>query len=156
MEVQQLPLNDLHVISDLIIKLQDYERSLDLSKKNGREIVELYLNELKKDLEEKKGTVFVSSNDELLIGFLSCFIAVEESDQVQPVLYVSDLFVDEEYRGKGVASLLMAEAEKYAAANGLSVLQLSALANNEQAQAFYSKCGFQEYQKILRKNLKTM
>lgn len=46
------------------------------------------------------------------------------------------------YRGRGVGAALVAEAERVAAAHGVSILFAGIFAANEEAVAFYSRAGF--------------
>ncbi len=68
-------------------------------------------------------------------------------------LYVSDLFVAAEWRGQGVAGLLLAEAEKYGRAQGLAQMTIGVLAVNAAARSAYAKAGFGDYEMLLRKML---
>jgi GNAT superfamily N-acetyltransferase len=56
--------------------------------------------------------------------------------------YVSELFVREENRGAGVATALMAEAERLAVARGVGRIMVGVVAGNSAAESLYSHLGF--------------
>ena len=58
-----------------------------------------------------------------------------------------------EYRGHGVADLLIAEAERFARSNGARLMRLGVLHGNGRARTFYSRHGFREYARVLTKSL---
>ncbi len=60
------------------------------------------------------------------------------------------LYVEPEYRGKEVASLLMEHACAWATRRNLRIMQLYVTATNEQARRFYGKRGFVDSQIIMR------
>jgi GNAT superfamily N-acetyltransferase len=56
--------------------------------------------------------------------------------------YVTDLFVRSEARGAGVATALMREAERIAAASGMRRLMVGVLAGNAPAESLYQTLGY--------------
>lgn len=52
------------------------------------------------------------------------------------------LFVDTRARGAGVAAMLMADAERRLAANGVTLAWLACAIGNDRAARFYEKCGW--------------
>lgn len=57
------------------------------------------------------------------------------------ILYVSTVFVDEEYRRKGLGARLMREMEKRAAAMGVNMIRLDT--NDWQGKEFYETLGYE-------------
>ena len=57
------------------------------------------------------------------------------------ILYVSTVFVDEEYRRKGLGARLMKEMEKRAAAMGVNMIRLDTY--DWQGKAFYETLGYE-------------
>ncbi|MGH2884398.1 MAG: GNAT family N-acetyltransferase [Solirubrobacteraceae bacterium] len=55
---------------------------------------------------------------------------------------VEQVYVSEEHRGSGVASVLLAEAERRVQHGGHSTAWLAVVAGNERARRFYAKCGW--------------
>jgi GNAT superfamily N-acetyltransferase len=63
------------------------------------------------------------------------------------------LYVEPEYRGSAVATLLMEHAYSWAVSHNLRAMQLYVTAANEPARRFYSKQGFADSQVIMRRTL---
>jgi ribosomal protein S18 acetylase RimI-like enzyme len=59
-------------------------------------------------------------------------------------LYIDALATDPDFRRRGAASALLAEAEREARARGLPTLALDTTASNEPARALYAREGFDE------------
>ena len=64
-------------------------------------------------------------------------------------IFISNLAVFEEYRGKGVAVKLLEKAEEMAMENGLNKLSLYTEIDNAHAKRIYKKFGFQEVKKVV-------
>ncbi len=86
---------------------------------------------------------FVAEIDEP-VGFSACdtdWISPFERDKVAEL---HELFVSEEYRGKGIASKLLVESEKYGKDEGRKIMGLWVGSKNFPAKKFYLKHGFIE------------
>ncbi|CAM4383471.1 GNAT family N-acetyltransferase [Paenibacillus tarimensis] len=64
------------------------------------------------------------------------------SVSMKPVWTLNDLYVREEYRGRGAVQLLMDEARRLASSTGAKGLQLSTAIDNKRAQAVYERSGY--------------
>lgn len=64
----------------------------------------------------------------------------------KPLLNIHDLTVAKAFRGRGIASRLLARAEQIAAGIGCCKLTLEVLEGNALAQRVYQKCGYGPYQ----------
>jgi len=69
--------------------------------------------------------------------------AVDMEVDAADALELHRLYVDPSTKGTGVAKALMNEALEWARAKGAKVMYLSVWENNERAQAFYRRYGFQ-------------
>ena len=76
----------------------------------------------------------MEDNGRLIAGLDACVTAFR-------ILYVSTVFVDEEYRRKGVGEKLIREMEKRAAAMGVNTIRLDTF--NWQGKVFYEALGYQ-------------
>jgi GNAT superfamily N-acetyltransferase len=70
---------------------------------------------------------------------------------------VSDVYVEEAYRGKGVASILMDYAEQSAKQNGAKVIRSGTGCENAKSQGLHQKLGYYqyrfEYEKVLQEDV---
>lgn len=71
-------------------------------------------------------------------GFLSIEVHREQEDY----LYYDDFAVSKEYRGKGIGSALMDEAERYGRGLDIAMVVLHVEQTNAKARGFYEKRGF--------------
>ena len=76
----------------------------------------------------------MEDNGRLIAGLDACVTAFR-------ILYVSTVFVDEEYRRKGVEEKLIREMEKRAAAMGVNTIRLDTF--DWQGKEFYEALGYQ-------------
>ena len=75
----------------------------------------------------------VEDDDKLIAGLDACITAFK-------ILYVSTVFVDEEYRRKGIGARMIREMEKRAAAMGVNTIRLDTF--NWQGKEFYETLGY--------------
>lgn len=76
----------------------------------------------------------VEEAGKLIAGLDACVTAFR-------ILYVSTVFVDEDYRRKGVGTLLIKEMEKRAAAMGVNLIRLDTF--SWQGKEFYEAMGYE-------------
>ena len=76
----------------------------------------------------------IEEDGKLIAGLDACITAFK-------ILYVSTVFVDEEYRRKGVGARLIREMEKRAAALGVNTIRLDTF--NWQGKEFYEAMGYE-------------
>lgn len=76
----------------------------------------------------------VEDNGRLIAGLDACITAFR-------ILYVSTVFVDEEYRRKGVGARMIREMEKRAVSMGVNTIRLDTF--NWQGKEFYEAMGYQ-------------
>ncbi|WP_424014493.1 GNAT family N-acetyltransferase [Halorubrum xinjiangense] len=103
---------------------------------------------------EEPAPVGVPDPDRDLVAFIST--SVDECPEVfdrPDRLVVGDIYVDESYRGTGLADRLMGRAEVDARGQGCGELRLDVDIDNERATAFYEKRGFEPYRKQLTREV---
>ena len=88
--------------------------------------------------------------DGQVVGFASLRL-VNYLGEDAPYAEVSELFVMERYRHRGIARTLMSELEARARASGASSLAVLTDADNDAAMALYRAMGFQEFSIALQK-----
>lgn len=59
-----------------------------------------------------------------------------------PFWILNDLYVDQKYRGRGVAEALLNYAKEQAQKAGAKQLQLETAPDNKAAQSVYERCGW--------------
>ena len=81
-----------------------------------------------------KPYAFIVKEDDKLIGLI-------EGHSYYKEVYISNLIVLEEYRKKGIGSMLMNKVENYFKDKGFENMNLTT--RTFQAPGFYEKCGFE-------------
>ena len=99
----------------------------------------------------KHRCILVADTGVQVVGMATLQIPISTAEG-GPVGLVEDVVIRESYRGCGVGRQLMTALEKWAAAHGLTRLQLLADVNNQAALDFYRRVGWTPTQLIcLRK-----
>lgn len=88
--------------------------------------------------------ILIADLDGKVAGYAFCILQETKNDPVlcdRKVLYIDDLCVDENIRGKGIATTLYARVLEYARELGCHAVTLNVWCGNDGAMAFYEKCG---------------
>jgi ribosomal protein S18 acetylase RimI-like enzyme len=85
------------------------------------------------------GYVWIGEDNNMMTGLKSGFIY--------------DIFVKEEYRGKGIGKTLLEKAESYCKEKGYSKILLMVAVNNSAAMNLYDRMGFKPEQTYMGKGL---
>ena len=103
----------------------------------SREAEERILDDI---FRRKRVKLFVGSDGERLVGYALYFYTYS-SFLAKPTLYLEDLFVLAECRGKGVGFALFRRCVDEATRTGCGRMEWSVLAWNEKALKFYERMG---------------
>lgn len=96
---------------------------------------------LQERFEQKDSTIFLALKGEKAIGFTQLYPSFS-SVSMRRIWILNDLFVEEDFRKKGVARLLMSAAEKFARETGAVRIVLSTQIFNVVAQKLYESRGY--------------
>lgn len=147
------------MVRRLLNALQEAECVMEASRAHWADGGATYADWMLTTVENHEGATFIAEvEDGAVIGLLSCWRAEDAADiTVVPAarvhLYVSDLVVLPDWRGRGVAGALIAEAERHARGLGIAQMTIGVLASNAAARRSYAKAGFEDYEMLLRKKL---
>lgn len=150
---------DFDAVRDGICDLQEFERAYaPLTRRPGKDIADSYLVDLLQKLKEKQGALFVAENAGRVIGFVACYIEREDSITKTDISnvhgYISDAWVEESSREKGIFRTLNEEVEKYFKQfPEVQLIRLYVLADNHTARNAYEKTGYQQEELLLMKRL---
>jgi ribosomal protein S18 acetylase RimI-like enzyme len=93
--------------------------------------------------EKNDSTIFVVRDNGLMVGITQLFPTLS-SVSMKRVWILNDLFVQEAYRKKGAAKLLMNAAENFARETGAVRIILSTQISNIAAQILYESLGYRK------------
>ena len=103
---------------------------------------------------EKSNAIFVAKENEVIIGYVYIqIISTESGPMVDKEALIDGLYINSEYRGKGIAKKLMNTAEEWAKTNGVKFLYVNVLEENSVANELYKKLNFDNFELKLRKEL---
>lgn len=143
MNIRRAENRDMDKIKDLLnqVLMVHHNGRPDLFKANCRKYTDSELEELIKD---DTRPIFVADENGEVFGYAFCVIKQRINDNILTdikTLYIDDLCVDENIRGKHIGSELYNHVKEYAKKIGCYNLTLNVWACNESAAGFYKKCG---------------
>ena len=109
-------------------------------------------NSFSRILESSKETAFICKDiDGEPVGFINASARTDyvEGSTARPVGYVEGIYVKPGYRRRGIAKMLVKQAEKWALKNGCAEMGSDTGLKNAQSRKFHIKAGFKETEKII-------
>lgn len=94
---------------------------------------------------EENRPIYVAEEDGKILGYAFCVYQENQSNVLTDIktLYIDDLCVLEELRGKHIGTQLYNYVLDVARKNGCYNVTLNVWEGNDNAKKFYEKCGFQ-------------
>jgi GNAT superfamily N-acetyltransferase len=146
---------DKPVILQFIMALQRYETSLEPNRRHDLGMAEEYFAVLLE--RSRSGAIFLAEDETgRPIGWTivyeeetEAFIRADE----RRFAYLAELYVKEDWRGRGVGQNLIAACEDWARRSGYCTMRIDLLSRNERAAAAYAKAGYTPYCQEVRKRL---
>jgi len=156
MMIRKATIRDFEEVKRLKRDFVDYERkngyhgeniNLEWSKKNMP-------SRLGKDLRSKKVVYFVAEEKKKLIGYSLGVIEKASAFFInRKIGHIANLFVEKEYRRKGIAKKLIDETIKWFRKNKIKWIKIITFSKNKTAQKIYKK-NFEPYIIEFRKMIK--
>lgn len=145
--------SDFESVVGLMTALQSYFKEIDIYGEKvdfeNRESTEKYINQAFEDVAKMNGKVFVAESDDKVIGFVQGIISEHKDDAMHNLTHAKGnagwiglLFVDSNYRSKGIAQSLLEKMKDYFKQKGCSSMRLKVDSNNKLAINVYEKYGF--------------
>ena len=135
--------DDIPTLDKLLFQVHEVHHKArpDLFKADAKKYTDEQLKEI---LANDKTPVFVAESDGKIFGYAFCihkqFINDNNMTDVK-TLYIDDLCVDENERGKHIGKTLYDFVVSYAKENGYYNVTLNVWADNKKAVGFYEKIG---------------
>jgi ribosomal protein S18 acetylase RimI-like enzyme len=144
------PLDRPHIVK-CMEGLGDYLASIDQMKFSRRmpKYGERLTEELLDKVNRKNGVIYVAEHEGLVIGFIAGIIfewSEEELLECVPLKSgrILELFIDSNFRGQGVGTMLTEKMERYFRQNGCDVSRVEVFEPNVKAHDFYQKLGYHD------------
>jgi ribosomal protein S18 acetylase RimI-like enzyme len=157
MNIREYRKADYGKVLESIINFQTYIHKIDtdtLSRDfENKQEAEGYLNQLLDDVEKREGYFYVAEESGKVVGFIVGIIERYSKDSAFYYLthtsgdigWIGVIYVNDEFRGRGVAQELITMAKEYLASNGCKRIKLLVLDSNKTAVNVYQKLGFQTH-----------
>lgn len=138
--------NDIPYLMELLIYIAKlhHDGRPDIFKDKGSS---KYCEEdLQKILSDEKTPVFVAADSaERVLGYAFCVVKETKNNILlhdRKVLYLDDLCVNSNIRGRGIGRKLMEKVQSHAQEIGANSIELNVWDFNKSAIEFYKHCGF--------------
>ena len=143
MDIRKAETRDIPGMIDLLLQVGEVHHRIrpDLFRSGAQKYDENALTELLKD---PSRPIFAAVEDGKLLGYCFCILETTKDNPVlmdQKSLYIDDLCVDENTRGRHVGSALYDYAVNCAREIGCDSLTLNVWCGNDSAMAFYESRG---------------
>ncbi len=143
---------DLNRLNDLLFQVLNVHHNgrPDLFKSGAKKYTD---EELLQIINNDKKPIFVATDEkDKVMGYAFCIIIQNENDNILTdikTLYIDDLCVDENVRGKHIGKSIYEYVTKYAKENGFYNVTLNVWSCNKSAMKFYEKCGLLEQKRTM-------
>ncbi|ROI00435.1 GNAT family N-acetyltransferase [Chryseobacterium daecheongense] len=104
-------------------------------------------NFLKERIEKKDSEIFVAENEDKLVGFVQLY-PLFSSTRMKRYWLLNDLYVNENYRGKGFSKELIEEAKELCRSTNACGVLLETGKSNDIGNQLYPSCGFELYDSV--------
>ena len=141
--------NDIPQMLDPLLQVGEVHHQIrpDLFRAGAQKYDEAALRRL---LENPDRPILAAEEDGAMVGYAFCILQITRDDPVlcdRRVLYIDDLCVDENHRGRGIAGALYRRSLELAKELSCDAVTLNVWCGNDNAQRFYENCGLRQ-QKI--------
>ncbi|MDI6806571.1 MAG: GNAT family N-acetyltransferase [Candidatus Aenigmarchaeota archaeon] len=146
---------EVEKIAELQEKLSLYHKKFDpnfyVFNKNAKGI---WVKFAKKLIRNKNGILLVCVNKNRIVGYTLGLIKNKPPVyKIKKFGLISDIFVEKDYRNKGIARKFVTELMRWFKSKQLSYTELTVDSKNRLALKVYNKLGFKEYRKIMKKEI---
>ena len=147
--IRKAKINDINYLNKLLYQVHDVHHQIrpDLFKEGTKKYTDQELVEL---INDETKPIFVYEENDVVLGYAFCVFKENKNDNNLTdikTLYIDDLCVDKETRGKHIGTSLYNYVLEYAKNNGCYEVTLNVWADNVQALNFYKHIGL-KIQKI--------
>jgi GNAT superfamily N-acetyltransferase len=104
-------------------------------------------NFLKERIENKDSEIFVAESEGELVGFVQLY-PLFSSTRMKRYWLLNDLYVNENYRGKGFSKELIEESKELAKSTNACGVLLETGKRNDIGNKLYPSCGFELYDSV--------
>ena len=150
MNIRNAQIDDVNMVSELMLQVAKIHSSArrDIFKEKNIEEIK---NEVNNRMNNKENILIAEENNSIFGVIIYKIKEVREHINLKDrtVLWIDELVVDENLRGKGIGRSLFLEVNKIAKENNCNAVELNCWNFNRQAIKFYEKCGMNTQRLIM-------
>ncbi len=150
MIIREANKNDCPKLDALLTKLIHYEAQYDANFNPDHVVTDNYSERL--DLPGHKA--FVAEEGGTIVGYIYGFVFSVTGMFFEPIAIADAMYIEEAYRGRGIASDLLREFISFAAEQDVCSVELKVMSGNTRAMSLYESLGFRETKKYMELELK--
>lgn len=147
---------DTAVLQRFIVGSNIYEGQFETDRRLDAAAGADYLPQLVDSATKKQGRIFIAEEAGAPIGWAVCYVNEHEpfvKEEERPYGYVSELYVEEVFRGRHIGRALLNACEDHFRTLGMKTVLIAALSANIRAVNAYRATGYTDYAINLRKIL---
>lgn len=151
-EITTASLDDADALADLWVALARGQRAYGsylCAEENRAAIRETMVRRIVGD------ELYVAEREGSIVGFVTFTVEQGRYAQTATTGVVENLYVEPEFRDRGIGSALLATAEERLGEAGATVITIEAMADNDAARAFYARHGYTPHRVELQKPTET-
>ena len=141
---------DLPIVAAFVCAIQEHERIATPELRPGSEIASSYTELLLRTVADQDGVMLLAKHRDNCIGFACAWIEEDDDPLVREdarhLAYVSDIFVEDGWRRRGVGRTLLAAVEAEMLKRGCRRVRVRSKATNLAASRCYEAAGYRPYE----------
>jgi len=148
-DVKEYRESDYNHVVEFMEKLQDHIIEVDTLKRNIRtpEYGKEYTDDFLKRVNEENGKIYILRLDDIPVGVIGGIIETDEPIRLHDNITsktgrIIELYLNPDYRGKGLGKLLMQKIEDYFREHACTIVVIEVFIDNKDAHEFYKSCGY--------------
>jgi ribosomal protein S18 acetylase RimI-like enzyme len=149
--------SDFPALIQFVEAIQEHERAAVPELRPGPEIGAFYAEMLVRKVASEGGSILMARAGGRNIGFVCAWKDADGDallrEEMRAHAFISDIFVTEAWRGRGVAVSLLAAIETAMLERGSTQIRVCAKAANRLAVDWYDRAGYRPYEIIFSKPL---
>jgi GNAT superfamily N-acetyltransferase len=154
-QIRRATRSDIPELSRLVAALAAWEEALDPRARFDWDGIRDAPNWLRLVLNREHHAVWVASSDARLVGHLWIRLKRNSDGAIpQSIGYISQAFMEENFRGMGLMKPMLEEAYEWFRDAGITVVTLSVLHRNWIGATAWRRLGFSDWREDLRMDLK--
>ena len=153
MKIRKATIKDFEKLKSIKLESKKDELGYSNSLKPLSKTKDIYFEYFKAELEKKNSAVFIAEDKKPIGIIIATYFKPLRISKFARKGYVSNLYVQKNYRNKGVGKKLLDISLKWLKENKVKYISLEIHLENKDALNFYSKMGFEKYTVKLHKRL---